>query len=55
MSRYEQRLQKRLQNPEFAAGYEKMGVELQLMHAIEGIRKHQHISQEALAERMGKK
>ncbi len=55
MNRFEQRLQKRLQNPEFAAGYEKMGVELQLMHAIEAIRKHQHISQETLAERMGKK
>ena len=55
MNRFEQRLQKRLQNPEFAAGYEKMGVELQLMHAIEAIRKHQHVSQEILAERMGKK
>ncbi len=55
MNRFEQRLQKRLQNAEFAAGYRKMGVELQLMHAIEAIRKQQHMSQEMLAERMGKK
>ena len=55
MNRYEQRRLKRLQNPEFAAGYWAMEAELQLMHVIEAIRKHQHISQETLAERMGKK
>ena len=55
MSRYEQRRAKRLQNPEIAAGYKEMEAEFQLMDAIEAIRKHHHISQGILAERMGKK
>ncbi len=55
MNRYEQRRLKRLQNPEIAAGYREMEAEMQLMEAVETIRKHQHVSQETLAERMGKK
>lgn len=55
MNRYEQRRLKRLQNPEIAAGYREMEAEFQFIEAIEHIRKHQHISQETLAERMGKK
>jgi len=52
MNRFEQRLQKRLQNEEFAEGYREMDAELELMHAIDLIRKQQHISQEKLATLM---
>ena len=55
MNRFEQRLKKRLQNEEFAAGYWEMDVELELMHAIDTIRKQQHMSHEKLAALMGKK
>jgi len=55
MDRYEQRRRKLLQNPEVAAGYREMGVELELMQALDAIRKQQHMSQEQLAARMGKK
>jgi transcriptional regulator with XRE-family HTH domain len=55
MNRFEQRLQERLKNPEFAAGYWEMDAELKLMHALEAVRKRQHMSQEQLANLMGKK
>ena len=55
MNRYEQRRRIRLQDPEVAAGYREMGVELQLMQALDTIRKQQHMSQEQLAARIGKK
>ncbi len=55
MNRFEQRLQKRLQNEEFAAGYKEMDAELELMHAINTVRKYKNMSQEELATRMGKK
>src|SRR6266566_9888962 len=55
MNRYEQRRRKRLQNEEVAAGYQEMAAELELMHAIDGIRKQLGMSQEQLATRMGKK
>lgn len=55
MNRFERRLQKRLQKKEIAEGYREMGAELELMHAIDSIRKQQHLSQEALAARMGRK
>jgi transcriptional regulator with XRE-family HTH domain len=55
MNRYEQRKQKRLQNPEIAEGYREMAAELQLIQAIERIRVAQHISKEALANQMGRK
>ncbi len=55
MNRFEQRLQKRLQNEEFAEGYREMDAELELMRAIDLIRKHQHMSQEKLATLMGRK
>ena len=54
MDRYEQRRRIRLQNPEVGAGYREMGVELELMQALDAIRKQQHISQEQLAARIGK-
>jgi len=55
MNRYEQRRRKRLQNPEVAAGYREMAAELELMHAIDTVRKQLNMSQEQLAKRMGKK
>ena len=55
MHRFEQRLQRRLQNEEFAVGYREMDAELELMHAIDMMRKHQHMSQENLAKLMGRK
>ena len=55
MNRFEQRRQKRLQNKEIAAGYQEMDAELNNMHAIDEVRKRQHITQEMLAARMGKK
>ena len=55
MNRFEQRLQRRLQNEEFAAGYREMDAELELIHAIDLMRKHQHMSQEDLAKLMGRK
>jgi transcriptional regulator with XRE-family HTH domain len=54
MNRYEQRRRKRLQNPE-VAGYREMAAELELMHAIDTVRKQLNMSQEQLAKRMGKK
>ena len=55
MNGFEQRLQRRLQNEEFAEGYREMDAELELMHAIDLMRKQQHISQEKLATLMGRK
>ena len=55
MNRYEQRRRKLLQNEEVAAGYREMAAELELMHAIDMVRKQLHLSQEQLATRMGKK
>jgi transcriptional regulator with XRE-family HTH domain len=55
MDRYEQRRRIRLQNSEVAAGYREMGVELELMQALDTICKQQHMSQEQLAARIGKK
>jgi transcriptional regulator with XRE-family HTH domain len=55
MNRFEQRLRKKLQNPEFAAGYQEMSAELELMEAIDEARRKQHMSQETLASLMGKK
>jgi len=55
VNRFEQRSQQRLQNPEFASGYREMEVELQLMHAFEEVRQRYHITQQELAERMGRK
>jgi hypothetical protein len=44
MNRFEQRLHKRLQNEEVAAGYHEMSAELQLMRVLDVIRKRQHLS-----------
>jgi transcriptional regulator with XRE-family HTH domain len=55
MTRYEQRRKKLLQNKEVAAGYQEMAAELEIMHALDDIRKQLDMSQEQLATRMGKK
>jgi transcriptional regulator with XRE-family HTH domain len=55
MNRFEQRLQERLKNKEFATGYREMDAELELIHAIDTVRKYKNMSQEELATRMGKK
>lgn len=55
MNRYEQRRQKRLQNPAIAAGYREMAAEVQLMRALDEIRKFEKLTKEELAERMGRK
>jgi len=53
MNRYEQRRQKRLQNPAIAAGYREMSAEIQLMHALDEIRKRTNMTKEDLAVQMG--
>lgn len=55
MNRYEQRRRKLLENEEVAAGYQEMAAELELMHAIDAVRKELNMSQEQLAQRMGRK
>ena len=55
MNRYEQRRQKLLQNEEVAADYREMAAELELMRALDEVRKQLNLSQEQLAKRMGKK
>lgn len=55
MNRLEQRLRKRLQNEEVAAGYREIAAELELMRALDTVRKQQHLSQQQLAKLMGKK
>ena len=55
MNRFEQRRQKLLQNEEVAAGYREMAAELELMRALDEVRKQLNLSQEQLAKRMGKK
>lgn len=40
---------------EFVAGYREMAAELELVHALDERRRQQHITQEELAVRMGKK
>ncbi|MGH2517928.1 MAG: helix-turn-helix domain-containing protein [Ktedonobacterales bacterium] len=53
MSRFHQRLRQRLRNPEFAAAYWEMDSELQLMQAIEDMRKQLQLTQDEFAKRMG--
>ena len=55
MNRFEQRLRKRLENEKIAEGSREMAAELELMRAIDTARKHLQMTQEQLAERMGKK
>ena len=54
MNRYEQRRAASLQNPRVAAGYREMDAELALLRTLDEARRSLHITQEQLAERMGK-
>lgn len=54
MNRFEQRMRRRLQNPEIAAGFHEIAAERALMQTLEEIREQQQISKEELAARMGK-
>jgi transcriptional regulator with XRE-family HTH domain len=54
MNRFEQRMRKRLQNPEVAAGFREMAAERALLQCLDEIREQQHITKEELASRMGK-
>ncbi len=54
MNRFEQRLQTRMKNAEFAAGYRDMEAELDLLQAIDDARAQLQVSKEELARRMGR-
>ena len=54
MNRFEQRLQQRMTNPDFRAGYQEMEAELRLLRAIDEYRESLHISKDELARRMGR-
>ena len=55
MSRFEQRLRKRLRNEEFAEGYREMTAELALLQALDDAREQLQVSKEELASRMGRR
>jgi ribosome-binding protein aMBF1 (putative translation factor) len=55
MNRFEQRLKRRMQNPDFAAGYRDMDAEISLMTALDQARETLHVSKEDLAARMGRR
>jgi transcriptional regulator with XRE-family HTH domain len=55
MSRFEQRLRRRMRDPEFAEGYREMAAELALLQALDEAREQLHISKEELAHRMGRR
>jgi hypothetical protein len=51
LNRFDQRLRKRMEHPEFAAGYREMSAELALVRALDQAREQLQISKEELAER----
>ncbi len=55
MNRFEQRLREHLKDEEVARGFWEMDAQMQLMNAFDSIRRQQHITQEELAARMGKR
>ncbi len=54
MNRYEQRKAAALQNPRVMAGYHEMDAEIALLQTLDEARRSLHVTQEQLAERMGK-
>ncbi len=54
MSRFDQRLRRRMQDPAFAAGYWEADAELRLIEAIDTLRKQQNLTTEEVARRMGR-
>ena len=53
MSRFHQRLREDLKDPEFAAAFYDMSVEVALLQVLEQARKTLNVSEKELAERMG--
>lgn len=54
MSRFDQRLKKKLKNREFAAGYAEMDAQIQFLRALDRARLRLHISKTTLAKRLGR-
>jgi transcriptional regulator with XRE-family HTH domain len=54
MNRYEQRRAAALKNSRVAAGYQEMDAKMALLQTLDEARRSLHITQEELAERMGK-
>jgi transcriptional regulator with XRE-family HTH domain len=54
MNRFEQRMRKRLQHPEIAAGIREQAAERELLQRLDEVREHLHISKEDLATRVGR-
>ena len=54
MNRFEQRRAASLQHSRVAAGYQEMDAEIALLQTLDEARRSLHITQEQLAERMGK-
>lgn len=53
MSRFHQRLQEDLRDPEFAEAFYDMSAEIALLQVLEQARKALNVSEKELAERMG--
>ena len=53
MSRFHQRLHEDLKDPEFAAAFYDMSVDIALLQVLEQARKALNVSEKELAERMG--
>ena len=53
MSRFHQHLREDLKDPEFAAAFYDMSVEIALLQVLEEARKALNVSEKELAERMG--
>jgi transcriptional regulator with XRE-family HTH domain len=53
MSRFHQRLREDLRDPEFAAAFYDMSVDIALLQVLEQARRALNISEKELAERMG--
>ena len=53
MSRFHQRLNEDLQDPEFAEAFNDMSVDIALLQVLEEARKALNVSEKELAERMG--
>jgi transcriptional regulator with XRE-family HTH domain len=53
MSRFQQHLREDLRDPEFAAAFSDMSVDIALLQVLEQARKALNVSEKELAERMG--
>lgn len=55
MSRFHQRLDEDMRDPEFAAAFDQADVELQLILTLDSLRKQLGLTNTALAQRMGRR